>query len=143
MSIYKNGQKVLGSIVTIDDNHIKEVANTYSTNEMVIGKWIDGKPLYRKVINLNCPICTKDGVYADANTDVSSLNIDYIMFKNINVYESPNSIVPYDRLDLSTGNGGIVWYNVTNKNIIARHNRMDYNGDSIIAIIEYTKTTDV
>lgn len=39
MSIYKNGQKVLGSIVAIDDNHIKEVANadrnikTYTTLE--------------------------------------------------------------------------------------------------------------
>ena len=27
--------------------------NNYSTEEQVIGTWIDGKPLYRKVININ------------------------------------------------------------------------------------------
>ena len=143
MSIYKNGQKVLGSIVTIDDNHIKEVANTYSTNEQVIGTWIDGKPLYRKVINLNNPICTIEGTFADANTDVSSLNIDYIIFKNTSIFcSSVNSIVPYDRVDMNTGNGAIVWYETALKCIIARHNRMVYNDAPIIAIIEYTKTTD-
>ena len=40
------------SIMNVTDNHIKEVTNTYSTNEMIIGKWIDGKPIYRKVIDL-------------------------------------------------------------------------------------------
>lgn len=25
--------------------------NIYSTNEIVIGRWIDGKPIYRKVLN--------------------------------------------------------------------------------------------
>ena len=31
-------------------NAIQEIS-VYSTNELVIGKWIDGKPLYRKVIS--------------------------------------------------------------------------------------------
>ena len=143
MSIYKNGQKVLGSIVTIDDNHIKEAANTYSTNEQIIGKWVDGKPLYRKVIDLNCPKCTKEGISADANTDVSSLNIDYIMFKYISAFcVSDNFIVPYDRLYVGTDSGALVWYDTAKKYIIARHNRVVLNGASIIAIIEYTKITD-
>ena len=143
MSIYKNGQKVLGNFNTIDDNHIKEVANTYSTNEQIIGKWIDGKPLYRKVIKLNCPICPKEGNSADANTDVSSLNIDYIMFKYTSVFcVSDNFIVPYDRLYVGTDSGALVWYDTAKKYIIARHNRVVLNSASIIAIIEYTKTTD-
>ena len=133
----------MGSIVTIDDNHIKEVANTYSTNEQIIGKWVDGKPLYRKVIDLNCPKCTKEGVSADANTDVSSLNIDYIMFKYISTFcASHNFIVPYDRLYVSTDTGALVWYDTAKKYIVARHNRLILNDASIIAIIEYTKTTD-
>lgn len=115
----------------------------YSTNETVIGTWIDGKPLYRKVIDLNCPTCPRDGTYADANTDISSLNIDYIMFKNINVYSaSANAFLSYDRLDVGSGGGAIVWYNIPSKSIMARHNRLVYNGSSIRAIIEYTKTTD-
>lgn len=31
--------------------HATKLLNTYSTNELKIGTWIDGKPLYRKVIN--------------------------------------------------------------------------------------------
>ena len=116
----------------------------YSTNEIVIGEWIDGKPLYRKVIDLNCPICLKDKVFADANTDVSSLNIDHIMFKYTSVYcAAANSILPYDRFDIASGGGGIVWYDIANKCIMARHSRILLNGTLITAIIEYTKTTDV
>ena len=113
----------------------------YSTNETVIGTWIDGKPLYRKVINLNCPKCSKEGTFADANTDVSSLNIDYIIFKNI-IRVSNNTVMNYDRVDVATKYGGMVWYNIANKCIMTRHNSMGYNGASITAIIEYTKTTD-
>lgn len=114
----------------------------YSTDEQVIGEWIDGKPLYRKVINLNCPTCQTEGTFADAKTDVSSLNIDYIMFKNVNL-EKPNLIMSYDRIDINGNKGAVIWYDITKKNIIARHNRMVFNSASIIAIIEYTKTTDV
>lgn len=40
-------------IIPINDtnlNVIQEIS-VYSTNELEIGKWIDGKPLYRKVIS--------------------------------------------------------------------------------------------
>lgn len=114
----------------------------YSTNETVIGTWIDGKPLYRKVIDLNCPTCPRDGTDDMANTDVSSLNIDYIMFKNINVILPSNAITSYDRFDTILKLGAITWYDVANKCIITRHNRVDFNDSSITAIIEYTKTTD-
>lgn len=33
----------------------------YSTEEQVIGTWIDGKPLYRKVIYANSIDCTEEG----------------------------------------------------------------------------------
>ena len=115
----------------------------YSTNETIVGTWIDGKPLYRKVVDLNCPTCTRDGVYVDVSTDVSSLNIDYIMFKNINVFcTSYNCFMSYDRIDVAVNTGASVWYDITNKNIGVRSNSTTYNGGSITAIIEYTKTTD-
>ena len=83
MSIYKNGQKVLGSIVAIDDNHIKEVANTYSTNEQIIGKWVDGKPIYRKVITTN-----------STQMDVSSFNIENVSDVRYFVKTTGNYIFP-------------------------------------------------
>ena len=74
MSIYKNGQKVLGNFNTIDDNHIKEVANTYSTNETVVGKWIDGKTIYRRCIVNNGSF---SGTTANLSVDLS--NVDRII----------------------------------------------------------------
>ena len=74
MSIYKNGQKVLGNFNTIDDNHIKEVANTYSTNETVVGKWIDGKTIYRRCIVNNGSF---SGTNATLSVDLS--NVDRII----------------------------------------------------------------
>ena len=37
---------------TYSCNYINSI-NNYSTEEQVIGKWIDGKPVYRKIIDTN------------------------------------------------------------------------------------------
>ena len=42
-----SGAKVAKEIEFVDNK------NNYSTEEKVIGKWIDGKPIYRKVLNIN------------------------------------------------------------------------------------------
>lgn len=115
----------------------------YSENEIVIGEYL-GKPLYRKTISLNCPTCTDNGVFADARTDVSDLNIDYIMFKYVNIYTKNDAIMNYNGFNPneSAKLGGQVWYYKTDKVIYARHTRVDFNDCHITAIIEYTKTTD-
>ena len=146
MSIYKNGQKVLGSIVAIDDNHIKEVANTYSTSEMVIGKWIDGKPLYRKVINL--------GVLPNASTVNIPHNIDNLdrIISMMGMAKSPsqNLLLPFSYGAGKDGvnSDGTVKVNTVPINIYEQQgnivvntlsDRSDMTG---YVILEYTKTTD-
>ena len=149
MSMYKGENKILNSISTVSEDNIRAIAKeedkvVYTTDETVIGTWVDGKPLYRKVINLNCPTCSDNGVFADATTDVSSLNIDYIMFKYVNIYTSNDVIIPYNGFNPneSAKLGGQVWYYKINKVIYARHTRIDFNNCPITAVIEYTKTTD-
>ena len=44
-----NGENAVNVLDKIDE--VGEYS-TYSTNEMVVGKWINGKPLYRKVVDL-------------------------------------------------------------------------------------------
>ena len=52
MSVYHNGQKVLNNITSANEEVMKEIAKeVYSTEEQVVGTWIDGKPIYRKVID--------------------------------------------------------------------------------------------
>ena len=52
MSILHNGNKVLNNITSVNEETMKEIAKeVYSTEEQVVGTWIDGKPIYRKVID--------------------------------------------------------------------------------------------
>ena len=146
MSIYKNGQKVLGSIVAIDDNHIKEVANTYSTNETVIGKWIDGKTIYRKVIDLG--VLPNEGTFRiPHNID----NLDRIISMR-GMAKSPNQnlLLPFS---YGTGKDGVnsdgtVKVNTVPINIyeeqgnIVVYTLSDRSNMTGYVILEYIKTTD-
>ena len=145
MSIMHNGQKVLNNITSVNEEAMKEIAKeVYSTEEQVVGTWIDGKPIYRKVISLNCPTCSDNGVFADATTDVSSLNIDFIMFKYVNISTSNGELLDYNGFNPNEASklGGQVWYYSAGKVIYARHTLTDFNNCPITAIIEYTKTID-
>lgn len=49
------------------EEHIDGVTS-YSTTEQIIGTWIDGKPIYRKVINVNSlPEATRTTITLDIN----------------------------------------------------------------------------
>ena len=43
----------MATIKTLIGNLKSSTYDTYSTNETVVGKWIDGKPIYRKVVILS------------------------------------------------------------------------------------------
>lgn len=106
----------------------------YSTNEQVIGKWIDGKPLYRKVLNITNP--------ADSNTDykdVADLNISTVVHL-YGYYNKTNtgkfSIPFYD----SSANYCVMFVSKDNK----LRGRFGQSSGILEAkvILEYTKTTD-
>ena len=52
MSMYKGENQIMNSISVVNEEKVKEIAKeVYSTTEQVVGTWIDGKPLYRKVVD--------------------------------------------------------------------------------------------
>ena len=122
--------------VRADDlNEIKNVVNAnddkfnYTQEEQRIGTWIDGKPLYKKVIQGT----TADG---DISIDLSYLHIDTLVniggtagsngdFKPINFDYSGYSISTRYSL-------GIMYVNASTP-----YANMPFN-----IVIEYTKTTD-
>ena len=114
------------------------MGSIYSTNEVVIGRWIDGKPLYRKVIKFTDSVSVNslftkshgisnvDLIWIEEWIYVSSDKISYtvpLVGYNANLtdrhycYANKENIYAY-------GNGG--WNNNWNK----------------IVILKYTKTTD-
>ena len=56
-------------------NKVSKKNNKYSTDETVIGTWIDGKPLYRKVIKETNYVISKS---QNHDIDISTMNIDNI-----------------------------------------------------------------
>ena len=97
----------------------------YVSGEVVIGTWIDTKPLYRKVL-------TGSLVGGDLDVDVSSLNIDTLI--NINGMTSGRPLnFYYSGYSVSTRySPGHIYINSSSA----------YAGESFYMVVEYTKTTN-
>ena len=118
--------KYNGSVwVNGDDLH------EYSTEEKVIGKWIDGKPIYEKVIN--------SGYLPNASSisiNVSTLNIDSIIqLKGITFTDDKLNHRP---ITLGSSDNNAIRIDFTNNNIriFTWSNWSTYNS---FIIIQYTK----
>ena len=104
----------------------------YSLSEELIGRWIDGKPLYRKVIDLG---------YMPNNTEKTVAH----NISNISTFVSVRAIAQTAgpvSLTLPNYNGSIysnIYANATNVIIQTNGDRSSFTG---YAILEYTKTTN-
>ena len=125
--------KYNGSVwVNGDDLH------EYSTEEKIVGKWIDGKPIYEKVIYTDIT----DRNWHDIQMDVSVDNIiklkgilyrgdNYFMELQGNVY--PNNV-----------ERGMVYYNKNSNYIsyVVLYSFVNLSYAYLYIIMQYTKTTD-
>lgn len=108
------------SVVNTNANNLVE-SMTYSTNEIVVGTWIDNKPIYRKVYSIS------GDMTASAWTTLTSLsNVDTLV-KGL-MGGSSNNCVWNDTL-LRVVNNNLQYYSPL--------------GHAYTwVVIEYTKTTD-
>ena len=102
---------------------------TYSTEEQVVGTWIDGKPIYRKLIFNNSTI----------GSIIVSLDIDtFIQF--IGWYRDDNADFPIPWNDFnSTYSSWCFGYYEKNKKTLTIRSNKNFTG---YGWAEYTKTTD-
>lgn len=110
--------------------------DVYSTTETIIGKWIDGKPIYRKVIDCgNLPNNTIK--YVTHNIS----NINYVT----KIYLAVSTGTSFYNTNMQGISGmyseGVVIARVVSDNIQIG-TTYNYSGHTAYAIIEYTKTTD-
>ena len=112
--------KYNGSVWINDDN-----LHEYSTEEKVVGKWIDGKPIYEITIKINSPI--KHGVW----TNIAHLkNVKYLINgyllgdKELSKLSGFEFQIINDNLNINQERGGV------------------WNSDNFYLFIQYTKTTD-
>lgn len=122
----------------ITQNNISKDIVTYSLEEQCIGSWINGKPLYKKTLEVTTP--DKIGVVQVAS--LTDLNIDNVInYTGLLQYQDNR----WTQLTQSTVNNDMTAYSV----FYIRDNSLyiNFNIDSYInkpacITIQYTKTTD-
>ena len=109
---------------------------TYSTNEIRIGTWIDGKPLYRQVFNV---------------TNITSSNTNFQRVDNVDtpvklygfLTSSTSNKFPMPTVDNASSNYNVMFWSPGANSIRGRAVVGDGGSfQSAIVIFEYTKTTD-
>ena len=109
----------------------------YSTTEQVIGKWIDGKPLYRKVIDFGALPNTSE---KNANHNIANLD----MFTSINAISYNPTLNTFFYIPLaSTSSNSANIYILATPDQVRIGTGSDRSGfTKTYIILEYTKTTD-
>ena len=104
---------------------------SYSTEEQVIGQWIDGKPLYRKVYKLPTNFVIRANAWT--NTGIPSTDkeiiINSMVLRVINGEETDH----FSDVNVGQWNGTL--------QVIRNNLQLNMYNDGYI-ILEYTKTTD-
>ena len=116
------------------ENSLKQTKQVYSLEEKVVGTWIDGKPIYRKVVQTTTPATAN--VWTDIDTGIE--NIETHISKNISykvntltyfadAYENST----YRFLAVPNGNKVSVLVGISS-----------WCSKPMTMVLEYTKTTD-
>lgn len=115
-------------------------AMSYSTTEQKTGGvWIDGKPIYRKVVDCGNAPNGSSQLVASEYTNHNISNIGAITKLDLYAsYNSPFSVLSVPFID---GQGNEIDGFIDSTKITIRANN-NASGYKVIAIIEYTKTTD-
>lgn len=111
----------------------------YSTEEQRIGTWIDGKPLYRRVVNITSPEATTINKTYPLEIAVDRMvRLQAVLQSQVSVSTSkyPLPFFYENNVYLS------VWYSVGSLYAKAGSSAVEYLNQPVTVLMEYTKTTD-
>lgn len=103
----------------------------YSTEEQVIGTWIDGKPIYRQIIflqTINLSVGTWNSLFTIQNFD------QLVKCQIISHNKSQYNALPSSTMDIKVTDGGVL--------AIAIGDSWFSSIEELYCFVEYTKTTD-
>ena len=124
--------------------------NDYSTDEKVIGTWIDGKTLYEKVISgLAMPQVTTTSEILKYNlssygvpSDATVVAYDVYIANGLNVYKRCHFANAVDAdYPIMQFNSWFTTDPTTGRQFAVRNNKSAYNDYLITVIVQYTKTS--
>ena len=111
---------------------------TYSTEEQVIGTWIDGKPIYRKVVST-----TISDFAGTKDIDLNVTDVDVFTDGKVLINTSSYTSIDYSQSSTSYYMRHWIFRKTSSNNTVSVVvNMSDGVTGTIYVIIEYTKTTD-
>lgn len=115
-------------------NNKLEALENYSKEEKIVGKWKDGKNIYRKVISGNTPEPDANGTtWYDLINNVKNL---------VNVYGTIGGR-PYNYISILRSGSYTLAFDITLSNNKLQYRNLGYVANQTFELtIEYTKTTD-
>lgn len=122
-----------------------KTANTsdvYSYEETRIGTWVDGKPLYRKAMNITLPKITTENSGAIASVNISSMNIDKAISCKGYYINTGGVVCSLPHMSVSGGNINFAGIGFSPTSLTISGNRTYMSQRSGVVTLEYTKTTD-
>lgn len=129
LSAYQ-GKVLNNRLMNVEDSSI------YSTEETKVGTWINGKPIYRKVVIIPNVTATQ------ATYDLSSIPIDICMVNTSNsFFAQGNYILPIVSYGSNT-DWSRAFFEVHTKKLYVEFGSVYTMSKNIYITIEYTKTTD-
>lgn len=115
-----------------------EKHNTYSTDEQAVGTWIDGKTIYRKVINFGAlPNATKKDVAHNISNLEQFIRIEGVSTRQDNTKFSQSLPLVYKNIESNYNTS--LGVDVQTVSIQTDEDRSMFNG---YVILEYTKTVE-
>lgn len=125
----------------------------YSTTEHVVGTWVDGRPIYRKVFSFVQPTDSDNAITLQIggvehtvyektipNTSFNEIPIDNFVRIDGIVYNKNDSGISVPSIVIYQDTQILNWYYSKTRGIVTRN--IGYLGWDSYYILEYTKTTD-
>lgn len=132
--------EISDDILVNDDGIYNTIFNTqdYTLNkERKIGKWINGKDLYQKVLKINAPNVTQDGSMIEKTLDLDT-DIEEGFIKNAWLKTKVNSLVPLN-YTATNGNTIFVFVRTGPPRLVVLSEIQEYSNREIIVVLLYTK----
>ena len=136
VKVHKNGLDVKNLTVNKKQVLYEGIQEQYSTEEQIIGIWIDKKPIYKKVINNLC---------GNLYNLLNELNIDFLIDVKGNAWSNYDHRMPINTPNPQPPDYVFGIYQSASTNAISVFYNTDFYNDTnkVICIVKYTKTTDI
>lgn len=111
----------------------------YSTDEHMIGTWINGKPIYRKLVFVNF---ATSGTSAITPHQISDLS--YVISQKLTWFDTEDNAWYEQNKDAGISDYFVRLDNITTTDVVIRQNNFNWQDRTInrFCVLEYIKTTD-